>query len=300
MSPMRPRFVTDLPNLPPRAPDSHKGTFGRALLIGGSRGMSGAISLAGRACLRSGAGLVTLATAETCVDTVAGFDPCYMTVPLTADAHGRIGPHQFAPLEPYLARSRCVAIGPGLGQSTPIEQLVRRLHTTVKKTIVLDADAINSLANSERGLHDAAGPRILTPHPGEFERLRNAHPMDVSQFEPHGLGSLDLEAVAMAAALNLVIVLKGHETLITDGHACARNTTGNPGMASGGSGDVLTGVITALKCQGLSAFEAAHLGVYVHGLAGDLAVAELGQVSLIATDLVQFLPAAFQSLHPAK
>jgi NAD(P)H-hydrate epimerase len=260
-------------------------------LIGGSRGMAGAIALAGIACLRSGTGLVKLAVPECILDTVAGFEPSCMTVPLPCDSLGHLTEAAHEQLKPHLEAATCVACGPGLGQSAELAALVRQLFTTVRQPLVLDADALNALAGMPDGLSQAAGPRILTPHPGEFRRLaRFPDDVKVSRVE-----QID-RATAMAADHQLVIVLKGHYSVITDGARQTANTTGNPGMATGGTGDVLTGVITALNCQGLSPYDAAVLGTHVHGLAGDLAAKELGQVSLIASDLLTYLPKAFQAL----
>jgi NAD(P)H-hydrate epimerase len=152
--------------------------------------------------------------------------------------------------------------------------------------MIVDADALNALAQHRETMTRAGGPRILTPHPGEFGRLVGQQGLSPEERKT--------EAVALARLSGAVIVLKGHGTLITDGTRQAVNTTGNPGMATGGTGDVLTGVILALVCQGLNPFEAAQLGVHVHGLAGDFAAADLGEVSLIARDLVNYLPRAFK------
>jgi ADP-dependent NAD(P)H-hydrate dehydratase len=278
---------TPLPKLAPRAPDSHKGDFGRALLIGGSRGMSGAIALAGMAALRGGAGLVTLAVPETCLDVVAGHEPSYMTIPLACDAEGRLTSAAAKKVDDSAAKATAVAIGPGLGQSPALVELVTGWYTSLAVPVVMDADALNALAQRRDVLSRPGGPRILTPHPGEFARLVDQR---LSSREAQ-------ESLAHRYAMDwrAVIVLKGHHTLVTDGQKFAHNPTGNPGMATGGCGDVLTGVITALLCQGLSPFEAARLGAYIHGVSGDLAAAELGQVSMIASDLIRFLPAAFLS-----
>jgi ADP-dependent NAD(P)H-hydrate dehydratase len=280
-----------LPSLPLRRPDSHKGDFGRALLIGGSRGMAGAIALAGMACLRSGAGLVKLAVPDCILDTVAGLEPSYMTVPLPCDRAGRIKLKSPRKLAEYLEPANCVACGPGLGQSKRLVSLVRSLYETLPQPLVIDADGLNALAACDEGLAAPGGPRILTPHPGEFSRLAKS-PDDWRPSREEQVAA----AQQLAAEHHLVILLKGHRTAITDGSQTAENTTGNPGLATGGTGDVLTGIITALVCQGLSPFDAAVLGAHVHGLAGDLAAAELGQVSLIASDLLRYLPKAIQSV----
>ncbi len=253
--------------------------------------MAGAAGLAGLATLRSGAGLVRLAVADCCLDTVAGFEPSFMTAPLPNDDAGRIAGSarwQLAELTKS-ASATVVACGPGLSRSPDLDALVAWLYTTLAQPAVFDADALNALAAQPDVLRHAAGPRILTPHPGEFARLVGASRIDSREIQ-------EREAVELAAKIGAVIVLKGHRTLVTDGQRSAHNTTGNPGMATGGSGDVLTGITAALLGQGLPPFDAARLAVYVHGLAGDLAAAELGQVSLIASDLIGFLPAAFQKV----
>src|SRR5437764_8296452 len=163
--------MPSLPRLPSRAPDAHKGDFGRALLIGGSRGMAGAIALAGMSCLRSGAGLVKLAVPECILDTVAGFEPSYMTVPLPCDRGGQIRLKSSRKIAAYLEAATCVACGPGLGRSKRLQLLVRELYQSLPQPMVIDADGLNALAASVDGLSNPGGPRILTPHPGEFPRL---------------------------------------------------------------------------------------------------------------------------------
>lgn len=274
--------------LPRRPVAGHKGTFGFALVVGGSRGMAGAAALAGMAALRGGAGLVRLAVPDVCLETVAAFEPCYMTVPLPCDREGRMVAEADSVLEPHLEWATAVALGPGIGHNEGLRSLVAGLYRQVPKPLVVDADGLNALA--EEGIPELspeAGPRILTPHPGEFSRLlQGRKPSPEEQGEA---------ARAFAAERRVTLVLKGHETTVTDGDRVFVNHTGNPGMGTGGTGDVLTGVVTALLCQGLSPWDAARLGVYVHGLAGDLAAAELGQPGMIASDLVQFLPAALRA-----
>jgi ADP-dependent NAD(P)H-hydrate dehydratase len=274
-----------LPRLARRRPDAHKGDFGTALIVGGSRGMTGAVALAGMAALRAGAGLVRLAVAEKCLDVVAAFEPSYMTAPLPDDSAGRIAAAAHDRIVELADKATVVACGPGMGRSDDLDQLVGRLYEGLAKPMVIDADALNALATWPHLLERPAAARILTPHPGEFARLigRKLDGDDRRQ-----------AAVELAGRCGIVVVLKGHRTLVTDGRRQWHNTTGNPGMATGGSGDSLTGIITALACQGLEPYDAARLGVCLHGLAGDLAAEELGQVSLIAGDLVRFLPKAFQ------
>jgi NAD(P)H-hydrate epimerase len=280
---------TPLPRLAPRPADSHKGDFGRALLVGGSRGMSGAIALSGMAALRGGAGLVTLGVPRTVQHVVASFNPCYMTLAL--DDNGECVASSAAPqLLPVARRMTAVAIGPGLGRQGNVTRVVRNLYEEASRPLVIDADGLFALA--EGGPLLAAGPRILTPHPGEFARLAGRPIGNQSRSD----AAMELARIWSATAGHtVVVVLKGQHTVITDGEQLTENQTGNPGMATGGTGDVLTGVITALLCQGLPPYDAARLGAHVHGLAGDLAAEKLGQVSLIATDLLDFLPTAFQN-----
>jgi NAD(P)H-hydrate epimerase len=287
MSPSDPS-ATPLPRLPPRAPTSHKGDFGRALLIGGSQGMAGAIALAGMAALRSGAGLVKIATPSACQATVAAFEPSLMTVALPGDTHGRIASWAVPVLAEIAGEATAVACGPGLGQSDELVEVVGWLYQSLPHPMVVDADALNALARRPDVLSKPAGPRILTPHPGEFARLTGHQ-----EIPPDAREDLARE---LALRTGAVVVLKGHRTAVTDGTQTSINPTGNPGMATGGTGDVLTGIITALVCQHLSLYDAARLGVYVHGLAGDLAAADLGQISLIASDLVKYLPKAWQQV----
>lgn len=273
------------PGLPQREPRAHKGDFGLALIVGGSRGMSGAVALAGMAALRGGAGLVRLAVPDVCLDTVAGFEPSYMTVPLASDRRGRISLDALPQILEHAEPATVLAFGPGVGRSLGLDALVARLYATLSLPVVLDADGLNALAARMDEPVSPAGPRILTPHPGEFERLAGIKPRSEDE---------RVEAAGqLASRLGAVVVLKGHRTVVSDGQRTVVNTTGNPGMATGGTGDVLTGLIASLMCQRMAPFDAAQLGVHLHGLAGDIAAESLGHQSLTAVDLVTYLPAAF-------
>jgi ADP-dependent NAD(P)H-hydrate dehydratase len=274
-----------LPRLAERDPQSHKGDFGLALIVGGSRGMAGAVALAGMAALRGGAGLVRLAVPDVCLETVAQFEPSYMTVPLPGDRSGRISSSAQEKIVELAQAATVIAYGPGMGRSLGLDRLLGWLYSHLPNPMIVDADGLNALATRPEALLQPAGPRILTPHPGEFARLLGRRSVGSDQRQD--------AAVELAKRSGAVVVLKGHRTLVTDGDNQTVNNSGNPGMATGGSGDVLTGLIAALVSQGLSALDAARLGVYLHGLSGDLAVAQLGHESLIATDLVRFLPDAF-------
>ena len=277
--------VNTLPALPQRNADSHKGTYGRVLVIAGSRGMSGAACLSGLGALRGGAGLVFVAIPCGITPIVAGMEPSYLTIPLPEDDEGRLDAAAAETLRDEITTPNVIAIGPGCGQSPAITEIVTWLYREVEKPLVVDADGLNALSTLDT-LPAAAGPRILTPHPGEFARLTGTDIKSVQQ-------TREERAAEFAAAHDCVVLLKGAGTVITDGRRIAVNSTGNSGMATGGSGDVLTGLIAALLAQGLPAFEAAQLAAHVHGLAGDLAAAELSERGLIASDLPAYLPAAW-------
>jgi len=284
--------IESIPRLSKRSPDGHKGDYGSILIVAGGRGMAGAAALSGASALRSGAGLVRVACPAEVQPTVASFEASYMTYPLPFDAEGFV---DFAPARAALDRlaekADVLAIGPGLGATDSTKELVR-WAVGLGKPLVVDADALNALARETSLLEGLSAPAILTPHPGEFGRLtglptqqiqaeREARAAEFAQRSPH-----------------LVVVLKGNGTLVTDGARVYVNTTGNPGMATGGAGDVLTGVIAAMLGQKLAPFEAAQLGVYAHGLAGDMARDHSGEIGLVAGDIVDALPDAFQhGLH---
>ncbi|MDR3639455.1 MAG: NAD(P)H-hydrate dehydratase [Isosphaeraceae bacterium] len=282
--------VETLPTLPKRPQDSHKGMYGSILVLAGGRGMAGAAGLSGASALRSGAGLVRVASAAEVQPTVASYEPSYMTYPLINDHDGlvRFGANR-ATLEKLLERTDVLAVGPGLGQSDEIVELVRWVVEEVKVPTVLDADALNALAADTQILSRAKRPIVLTPHPGECARLLGTTTAEVQ-------ANRERSATDLAWAENVVVVLKGARTLVTDGTRLYVNATGNPGMATGGAGDVLTGVIAGLIGQKLPAFEAAQLGVYVHGLAGDIARDHDGEIGMIAGDIVDALADAFYHL----
>jgi ADP-dependent NAD(P)H-hydrate dehydratase len=289
MSPTSPSLlvVTDVPQLPLRPLDSNKGTFGRVLIGAGSRGMSGAAVLCATAALRGGAGLVRLAVPEGILTIVAAANPCYTTAPLPQDDHGRLSAAALPELLELVRGYNVAALGPGLGQSAELGDTITAILEQTTTPLVLDADALNVLVGRLGALRKHRGPIVLTPHPGEFARLLGSSIAAV-QAQRQEL------AADFARTHGVLIVLKGHGTVVTDGHRVYVNTTGNPGMATGGTGDVLCGLIAALLGQKLEPFAAAQLGVYLHGRAGDLAREQIGEVSLLAADLLDFLPRAFQ------
>lgn len=284
----------DVPQLKPRAEKSHKGDYGRALIIAGSVGMTGAACLTGYATVRSGAGLVSVAVPDCCLELVANYHPCYMTIPIPNDTSGKFSVTK-RQLDQVLTRclsATSVGLGPGIGQSEAISDLVLAVYSLVECPVVVDADALNALSGSPWSLKDPGGPRILTPHIGEFRRLIAEPDLSPDEFRER--------AKEVAAEFGIIIVLKDHQTLVTDGTQHYVNTTGNPGMATGGSGDVLTGVITALLGQGYTPMEAAVLGTHVHGLAGDIAVESVGhEISISAEDVANSLGQAFRKLAGA-
>lgn len=275
-----------LPQLLPRDPNSHKGDFGRVLLIGGSRGMAGSISLSASAAVRSGAGLVTVAVPDRCLDTVASFDRCYMTIGLPDDAKGF---YELAAsrIIKHAESATVLGCGPGMRTGIGSRRIVSALLSEIKdKPIVFDADGLNCLAKLNDWQTLMNEHTLLTPHPGEWERL--------SDVEAKDREGQEAAAVAIAQASGATIVLKGSRTFVTNGQQSIHNSTGNPGMATGGSGDVLTGILCALLAQGLNAYDAAYLGVHLHGQAGDFAAQSQGQISLCATDIIQHLHQAFK------
>ncbi|MBQ1454773.1 MAG: NAD(P)H-hydrate dehydratase [Thermoguttaceae bacterium] len=280
--------------LPPRRRCGHKGTYGTAVLVAGSLGMAGAAALCARAALLSGAGLTRLLTAKTIVSIVAGGIPDVMTAPLNADRKGRIALAALQKIRGHLAKASAFGIGPGLGQSLGLERLVESLFFEQNAPAVFDADALNLLA--ARHLFDGRtlslpAPRVLTPHPGEFARLTGKPtPPDAAGREE---AVRDFFRGLREKNIPLTLVLKGAGTVICDGDRLTVNHTGNPGMAVGGSGDVLTGIITAFLARGLEPFDAAALAAALHGKAGDLAASALGMESLTASSLLEYLPEAF-------
>ena len=253
--------------------------------------MSGAACLAGSAALRGGAGLVTVAVPEGILDIVATYEPSYLTLGLNEDDHGRLTQSAAQRLAQVLPLQSSVAIGPGLGQSAGLLDLVADFYETIPLPCVFDADALSLLAKRPYLLKRPvdAPARILTPHPGEFSRLTG---LDVETIQQNR----QRHAAEFAMKHNVIVVLKGKNTIVTDGSRVAINSTGNSGMATGGTGDVLTGVLVALLAQGMPAFEAAQFGVHLHGVAGDLAAEELSKPGMIASDLLHFLGRAWCEL----
>ena len=292
--------------LAPRAREANKGSYGHVLVIGGSLGKAGAAAMAGFAALRAGAGLTTVATPKSVLPTVAAFHPELMTEPLAETEHGTISLQAVGLGLDALLERKTIAIGPGISRNSETAAFVRTIVTRGDKLLVVDADGLNAFATGVlRTAWTGEGARphtsealdqlngrgrtvVITPHPGEMSRLT-------------GLSIAEIQANRIEVARNfareheLIVVLKGHRTLVAEPDGAVWvNPTGNPGMATGGTGDILTGMIAGLIAQHPDdALQATALAVYLHGLAGDLAAASVGENSLVATDLVRFLPQAF-------
>lgn len=264
--------------LPDRNPWGHKGNFGKLLLLCGSRGYTGAAFFAAMGALRAGAGLVFLGVPESIygIEAVKLNEPVIFPLP---DAGGRLSADAVPEILTRLPQMDAVLVGPGLGQSEGTLAVVRAVLEKAECPVVVDADGINVLSAHRDLLRGRKSPTILTPHDGEFARLGGVIGEDRMA-----------AAAALAEELGCVVLLKGHETCITDGTNGYLNPTGNPGMAVGGSGDVLAGVITALLGAGLSPLEAAACGAWLHGAAGDRCAAELGQYGMLPTDMLSALP----------
>lgn len=274
--------------LPPRAPTTHKGDVGRVFILAGSVGLSGAAALCTRGALRTGAGLVTLGIPKSLHGPMVEKLTEAMLKVLPETKEGSLSLHALPEILRTIEGMDVVAIGPGLSQHPQTKELIQHLLPSITKPLVLDADGLNALAEHVQLLKKLPLPIILTPHPGEMARLVRLSADEVQR---------DRERIAkeFAKTHRVVVVLKGHQTVVAsfDGSVYI-NDTGNPGMASGGCGDVLTGIIAGLLGQKLSVFDAARLGVYLHGLAGDLAAKERGEIGLIASDLVDRIPLAIR------
>jgi NAD(P)H-hydrate epimerase len=276
------------PLLDPRPAESNKGNYGHVLVIGGSVGKAGAAAMAGISALRAGAGLATVATPKSVLPTVAGFHPEVMTEPLPETDAGTISAAAIERLDALAKGKSVLAIGPGISRFPTTAGLVRTLVAKSQLPIVLDADGLNSFEGHTGELSGKGRLLVITPHPGEMARLAGCSIADVQKDR---LGA----ARRFAGEHDVIVVLKGHRTLVVqpDGEAWA-NPTGNPGMATGGTGDILTGMVAAMIAQHPNdALLAVLAAVHLHGLAGDVMRETVGEHSLVATDLVRGLPDAF-------
>lgn len=263
--------------LPDRKAEAHKGDFGKILLLCGSKGYTGAAYFAAMGALRSGAGLVFLGVPESIyvIEAVKLNEAIVFSLP---DEAGKLSADAIPGILERLPKMDAVLAGPGLGQSEGVLQAVKAVLENAQCPVVLDADGINLIAAHKDIVRGRTAPTILTPHGGEFARLGG------------NVQERAVAAEAMAKDLGCVMLLKGHHTVITDGVTTYINPTGNPGMAVGGSGDVLSGIITALLGQGIAPLEAAACGAWLHGAAGDICAAEIGQYGMLPTDMLHVLP----------
>jgi NAD(P)H-hydrate epimerase len=283
----------------PRAAESNKGNYGHVLVVGGAAGKAGSVAMAGMAALRAGAGLATVATAKSALPTVAGFHPELMTEPLGETRDGTISAHAGTRLDALAKGKSVVAIGPGISRVPETSELVRTLVGKSEIPLVLDADGLNAFEGRTDELSGKGRVLVITPHPGEMARLCGC---TIAEVQKDRLGV----ARRFARAHEVIVVLKGHRTLVVapDGEAWV-NTTGNPGMSTGGTGDILTGIVAGLLAQNViaqnmntqnpnAALLAVCAAVHLHGLSGDVMRETVGEHSLVATDLLQGLPEAFR------
>jgi NAD(P)H-hydrate epimerase len=277
------------PLIGPRPPVSNKGSYGSVLVVGGSLGKSGSAAMAGMAVLRSGAGLSTVATAKSALATVAGFHPELMTEPLPETDAGTISIEALHRIAELAKGRTVVAIGPGISRDQNTAELVRTLVARVNLPMVVDADGLNAFQGRTEELKGKGRTLVITPHPGEMARLAGS---SVAEVQKDRLGV----ARKFAREHELIVVLKGHRTLVVrpDGEAWV-NTTGNAGMATGGTGDLLTGLVAGFMAQHPNNIQGAVLAaVHLHGLSGDVMRETVGEYSLVATDLLLGLPEAFR------
>src|SRR5579862_2593634 len=280
----------------PRPAEANKGSYGHALVIGGSLGKAGAAAMAGMSALRAGAGLSTVATAKSVLATVAGFHPELMTEPLQETDTGTISLRalEYGHLDELTKGKTVLAIGPGTSRNPETSEFVRTVVEKYRVPMVLDADGLNAFEGLANKLNGEGRPLVITPHPGEMARLTGLSIPEVQK---------DRIAVArrFASEHKVIVVLKGHRTLIAhpDGEVWV-NTTGNPGMATGGTGDILTGMVAGMIAQNPKrVVEAVSAAVYLHGLAGDVACETMGEQSLVATDLIGAFPEAMRRVREA-
>jgi NAD(P)H-hydrate epimerase len=284
------------PLIGPRPPAANKGNFGHVLVIGGSLGKAGAAAMAGIAALRTGAGLSTVATPKSVLATVAGFHPEVMTEPLDETDAGTISTRALSgeAMDALIKGMTVLAVGPGISRNPETSEFVRALIPKIESAMVLDADGLNAFEGRAIELNGKGRSLVITPHPGEMARLTGSTVAAVQRDRIN-------VARTFARENELIVVLKGHRTLIAqpDGRVWV-NTTGNPGMATGGTGDILTGMVSGLIAQNPQRVaEAVIAAVHLHGLAGDVARESMGEHSLVATDVIKALPEAFRRVREA-
>ncbi|MCF7916547.1 MAG: NAD(P)H-hydrate dehydratase [Candidatus Omnitrophica bacterium] len=272
-----------------RKANTHKGSYGFVLVVGGSPGLTGAVCLCAQAALRIGAGLVKVGVAESLNSIFEIKLTEEMSLPL-ADKKGHLTAKAFKTIIKSLSKVDVLVVGPGAGADKGTVELILKIIKTIDKPLVIDADGLNALSSDLKILNNKNTKNIvLTPHPGEFSRLIKK---DIQQIDKNRKGL----AKEFALRYNLNLVLKGHQTIVTNGEKIFENDTGNPAMATAGTGDVLSGMIAGLIAQGIDIYEASKLGVYLHGLSGDLAAEEKTENCVIASDLLNYLPKAIKKV----
>ncbi len=269
-----------------RSKDSHKGTYGRVGVIAGSEGMSGAPFLSSLSALRTGSGLVYTMVPDV-ISNILEIKSVEAIVKSFKDNGEGFSRTSIKDIIDYSKKLDIIALGPGLGVDDDRKELVCEILKNVSCPVVLDADGINCIANNKQVLKNRKSTTVITPHMMEFSRLTN---VDVDELQ----NNREKYSMDFAKLYGVIVVLKGHNTVVCDGEKVYINSTGNPGMATAGSGDVLTGVIASLLGQGLKAFDAAKMGVYLHGLAGDMVKQEKGEHGIIASDIIEFIPLAIK------
>ncbi len=287
--------VKKLPELTPRKKNTHKGSYGRVLVLAGSPGMTGAAYLCSKAALRSGSGIVTLGIPESLNPVMETKLTCVMTYSLPETDASTLSNKGRKEILKLCKSHDVVALGPGLSQQPETKDLILWLIKNIDRTMVIDADGINALANNVNVLHKIKQNVVLTPHPGEMSRLTGLRSAKDVQRERLNTAAHFVQSIQkrLGDEKRLVLVLKGDKTIVADYGRIYVNRTGNPGMATAGVGDVLTGIIVSLIGQGFDVFSASQLGVYIHGLAGDIAAKKKGELSMIASDIIDYLPDAF-------
>ncbi len=281
--------------IPERQKHSHKGDYGHILIIAGSRGKTGAAFMCAKSCLRAGAGLVTIGVPESLMDVFQSRAVEEMTFVLPDRGDGTLSASASRKILEFLsAKADALAIGPGMSNTNDVKKIVSEIVLNSTKPVVLDADAVNALSGNKAILKNAKAPLILTPHSGEMARLLNKTGREISDIEKNRIET----ALSFSRETGTYLVLKGVPTIISEPEGKAYiNSTGNSGMATGGSGDVLTGMIASFLGQGLSPLDASILGVFMHGYAGDIAALKKGEHSLIASDIIDAIPEAFLSMR---
>jgi hydroxyethylthiazole kinase-like uncharacterized protein yjeF len=277
-----------------RRSDTHKADFGHVFILAGSTRYTGAACLCAEAVMRSGAGLATLGVPRSLYPIAATKLKEVMVLPLPETAQGSLALSAFDEIRELLKKASCILMGPGLSQAEETKLLIKALLLEANLPMVIDADGLNAIAEDVNLLERINNPVVLTPHPKEMARLTS---LDVKEIQANRKNI----AKDFALRYNITLVLKGHGTIVTAKDKKEHiNTTGNPGMATAGSGDVLSGIIAAFLAQGLNAFEAAKSAVFLHGTAGDLAAKDMTQAGLIASDIINYLPKALKRLKPKK